>query len=118
MGVRPLTLRRCTRMPVPPPQSCHTGRSSADSRPPQRWTRWRHWLGLGPAGAPPDPPAGAGGAVAPDEAWNQLVRLLPADLDATAHATGALRRRRQVGSARALLWLVLAYAVADWSLRL
>lgn len=47
-----------------------------------------------------------------------MLRLLPDDLEATARATGALQRRRAVGSAATLLWLVLAYAVADWSLRL
>ncbi len=56
--------------------------------------------------------------MAPDTAWAQIRRRLPDDLEATAQATGAQWRRRQVGSAAALLWLVLACAVGDWSVRL
>src|SRR5205809_290580 len=71
-----------------------------------------------PAPAAPAPAAPAPADVAGDDAWTQLLRLLPDNLDATARATGALERRRGVGSATTLLWLVLAYAVADWALRL
>lgn len=52
------------------------------------------------------------------ENWEQLVRSLPVDLEATARATRALCRRRQVQSAPDLLRLILAYAVCDWPLRL
>ena len=60
--------------------------------------------------------------VPPDsmELSDQLARCLPAgyDLEATARATKALCRRRQVRSASDLLRLVLFYAVCDCSLRL
>jgi hypothetical protein len=54
---------------------------------------------------------------APPTEWEQLVRLLPVDLEATARATGALRRRRRVTSAATLLRLALAYALEGRSLR-
>jgi Transposase DDE domain len=50
--------------------------------------------------------------------WAQVAALLPGDLEASAQATGALRRRRGIRSAIVLLRIVLAYAVLDWSLRL
>jgi hypothetical protein len=50
--------------------------------------------------------------------WEQVIRILPADLEETAQAEQALRRRREVRSAQDLLRLVLAYALCDWSLRL
>jgi hypothetical protein len=43
---------------------------------------------------------------------------LPPDLEASARASGALRRRREVRSGAALLRLVLAYALSGWPLRL
>ena len=43
---------------------------------------------------------------------------LPADLEASARASGALRRRRDVRSAAVLLRLALAYALSGWPLRL
>ncbi len=49
--------------------------------------------------------------------WAYLVGLLPADLEKLAAESGALRRRRAVGSAAELVRLALAYAVEDWSLR-
>lgn len=51
------------------------------------------------------------------EEWDYLVGLLPADIEELAVTTGALRRRRVVGSGRDLLRLALAYSVEDWSLR-
>lgn len=50
--------------------------------------------------------------------WEQLSEMLPADLEASAKASGALVRRRGISSASVLLRLVLAYAVLDWSLRM
>jgi hypothetical protein len=50
--------------------------------------------------------------------WEQVAALLPGDLEASAQATGALRRRRGIRSAIVLLRIVLAYAVLDWPLRL
>src|SRR5438034_1549609 len=117
-------------MRSPQVESCHTAVPPADpcpprpARPARHGARWWHWLGVAPPGATsgsagaPAPAAPAPADVAGDDAWTQLLRLLPDNLDATARATGALERRRGVGSAAALLWLVLAYAVADWSLRL
>lgn len=52
-----------------------------------------------------------------EEEWAYLVGLLPANLDELAQASGALRRRRMVGSGEELVRLALAYAVEDWSLR-
>lgn len=58
-------------------------------------------------------------ALSPTDAeWERIRRLLPLDLEATARATGALTRRRQVRCASDLLRIVLAYAVCDFSLRL
>lgn len=48
--------------------------------------------------------------------WAYVIGLLPADLDETARTYGALRRRRQITSASALLRLALGYAMCDWSL--
>lgn len=49
--------------------------------------------------------------------WEQLRKMLPADLEASAKASGALIRRRGISDASVLLRLVLAYAVLGWSLR-
>ena len=48
--------------------------------------------------------------------WAYVTRLLPGDLEETARAYGAIKRRRQITSASALLRLALGYAVCDWSL--
>ncbi len=53
-----------------------------------------------------------------DREWAHVLAQLPADLEASARASGALRRRREVRSAAALLRLVLAYALSGWPLRL
>jgi hypothetical protein len=53
-----------------------------------------------------------------DHEWARVRALLPADLEGSARASGALRRRRAVRSADALLRLVLAYALSGWPLRL
>lgn len=50
--------------------------------------------------------------------WEQVVDMLPVDLEKTAKATQALQRRREVRSAQDLLRLVLAYVLTDWSFRL
>ena len=52
-----------------------------------------------------------------EDEWAYLVGLLPANLDELAEESGALQRRRAVGSAQDLLRLALAYAAHDWSLR-
>jgi len=51
--------------------------------------------------------------------WPFLLSYLPSglDLDASAFASGALRRKREVDSASSLLRLVLAYGLCDLSLR-
>lgn len=49
--------------------------------------------------------------------WPLLLTLLPADLEASAKATGALQRKRGVPSAQALLRLAFAFAYAGLSLR-
>src|SRR6266545_3006330 len=60
----------------------------------------------------PDP-----GAVWRDQEWAWVRAQLPADLEASARASGALRRRRAVRSAAVLLRLVLAYVLTGWPLR-
>jgi hypothetical protein len=50
--------------------------------------------------------------------WEDIVARLPAAWEAQAQQRGALTRRRGLRSAAALLQLVLAYVVNDWSLRL
>lgn len=49
--------------------------------------------------------------------WDYVKTLLPEHLDESAERTGALRRRRGVNSASALLRLLLAYSVGDLSLK-
>jgi hypothetical protein len=53
-----------------------------------------------------------------DRGWPGVLAHLPADLEASARASGALRRRRAVRSGAALLRLALAYALSGWPLRL
>jgi hypothetical protein len=53
-----------------------------------------------------------------DQEWDQIVKLLPADLEESARTEQALRRRREVRSATDLLRLVFAYVLCDWPLRL
>lgn len=50
--------------------------------------------------------------------WEQFAQYFPADLEASARAAGALRRRRKVKTARDLLHMALLYAGYDWSLRM
>jgi hypothetical protein len=61
----------------------------------------------------PDP-----GAVWRDQEWARVRERLPPDLEASARASGALRRRREVRSGAALLRLVLAYALSGCPLLL
>ncbi len=49
--------------------------------------------------------------------WRELLLRLPAGLDDSAKASGALIRRRGIQGAQDLLRMVFAYAVCDWSLR-
>src|SRR6266545_3424254 len=58
------------------------------------------------------------GAVWRDQEWAWVRAQLPADLEASARASGALRRRRAVRSAAVLLRLVLADVLSGWPLRL
>ena len=53
-----------------------------------------------------------------DEDWAEALSTIPVDLEETAQATQALRRRREIKTAPDLLRMVLAYSVCDWSLRL
>jgi hypothetical protein len=53
-----------------------------------------------------------------DREWSRVLALLPADLEGSARASGALRRRRAVRSAAVLRRLVLADALSGWPLRL
>lgn len=79
---------------------CHSGARRA----PRRRAR---------CGRRPEP-----GPVWRDQEWARVRGHLPPDLEASARASGALRRRREVRSAAALLRLALAYALSGWPLRL
>jgi len=57
-------------------------------------------------------------APATDADWAELLAALPVDVESTARASQALRRRRQVRSGADLLRLVLLYSLWDWPLRL
>lgn len=50
--------------------------------------------------------------------WQALAERLPQDLEASAKASGALLRRREIRCASDLLRTAFAYAVCDWPLRL
>ena len=50
--------------------------------------------------------------------WESFQRKLELDLKGTAKETKALQRKREVSSAKDLLWLILFYVTNDWSLRL
>src|SRR5437763_16513138 len=52
-----------------------------------------------------------------DEEWQQLVAMLPSDLETCARETRSLVRRRAVRCADDLLHLAFVYAVANLSLR-
>ncbi len=49
--------------------------------------------------------------------WQYVLNMMPRDLEESAVAKLALRRRREIGSASDLLRLALAYGVCDMSLR-
>jgi hypothetical protein len=55
--------------------------------------------------------------VSPTEEWPLLLSYLPADLESSAKACGALQRKREVASAQVLLRLAFAYAYTGWSLQ-
>lgn len=52
-----------------------------------------------------------------EDLWPYVVTLLPADLEESARASGALIRCRNVPNAAALMRMALAYAVSDLSLK-
>lgn len=51
-----------------------------------------------------------------EDKWASVVNILPADLGQSARQTGALERCRKVPNAVALMRLILAYALSDFSL--
>lgn len=51
------------------------------------------------------------------EKWSEVLSMLPADLEASARACGAVQRLRNVPSAGNLLRMMLAYALSDFSLK-
>jgi hypothetical protein len=53
-----------------------------------------------------------------EASWQELAGRLPQDLEASAKASGALLRRREISCAADLLRMAFAYAVCDWPLRL
>lgn len=52
-----------------------------------------------------------------NDQWGYVLSLLPDDLEASAFAKLAIRRRREITTASDLLRLVLAYSACDFSLR-
>lgn len=52
-----------------------------------------------------------------EQDWQEAIRHIPVDLEATARESGALLRRRGVRRAEDLLRMALTYALCDWSLR-
>ncbi len=56
-------------------------------------------------------------SVSPANDWALLLSYLPADLETSAKACGALQRQRGVPSAQVLLRLAFAYAYTGWSLQ-
>jgi Transposase DDE domain len=56
-------------------------------------------------------------SVSPTNDWPLLLSFLPADLETSAKACGALQRKRGVASAQVLLRLAFAYAYTGWSLQ-
>lgn len=67
--------------------------------------------------AAPGPVAGPTARIDDDWAWQQIVARIPLDLEMSARTTGALQRRRGIGSAADLLRVVLLYTLIDWSFR-
>ena len=55
--------------------------------------------------------------VSQEDRWASVVNILPSDLEQTARQTGALERCRKVPNAEALMRLILAYALSDFSLK-
>ena len=53
-----------------------------------------------------------------DADWQKVLSMMPMDLEATAEATKAIQRRREVRRAEDLLRIALIYALCDWSLLL
>jgi hypothetical protein len=51
------------------------------------------------------------------DTWASVVNKLPSDLEQSARQTGALERCRKVPNAVALMRLILAYALSDFSLK-
>lgn len=49
--------------------------------------------------------------------WQNIVKLLPANLEEQAYQCGAISRRRNIRSALALLQMIVVYVMMDWSLR-
>ncbi len=55
--------------------------------------------------------------ISQEDKWASVVSTLPSDLEQSARQTGALERCRKVPDAVALLRLILAYALSDFSLK-
>jgi len=52
------------------------------------------------------------------ESWERMEEKIGLDLERTARETKALQRKREIGSAKDLLRLILFYVSSNWSLRL
>ena len=55
--------------------------------------------------------------ISQEDKWASVVNILPSDLEQSARQTGALERCRKVPNAMALMRLILAYALSDFSLK-
>ncbi len=53
-----------------------------------------------------------------DKDWEEVLSIIPVDLEQSARESKALQRRREIKRASDLLRLVLAYSLCDWPLRL
>ena len=52
-----------------------------------------------------------------EKGWEKVASLLPKDLEQMAREHGALRRARRVPNAQALMRMILAYSVTDFSMK-
>jgi hypothetical protein len=95
-------------MSTPGCEYCHNRAQLMDGRDGGHATRWEEFIEQLEQ-LTPHPTVG--------EDWQQLVRHVPVDLEASARESRALLRQREVRSGKDLLRMALAYALCDWSLR-
>lgn len=52
------------------------------------------------------------------DTWDELLKNVPIDIEASAKKLGAMTRKREIKNAADLLRIILTYSVMDWSFRL